>query len=96
MVNEGTYTFGYDSLGRNSSLSYPDGHQRIQPYDPEGRDQLPLLPVRQRRAEALLHCDVRCGRQPDDDDRSRGDRHVHYDSLNRVTGVTRQVSAKQT
>ena len=34
---EGTYSFTYDSLERNETLTYPDGHQRVQMYDNEGR-----------------------------------------------------------
>jgi YD repeat-containing protein len=35
---EGTYTFdGYDAVGRNTHLTYPDGHTRRQQYDHEGR-----------------------------------------------------------
>jgi len=34
---EGTYLFTYDVLERNETLTYPDGHQRVQMYDDEGR-----------------------------------------------------------
>ena len=37
VVASGTYTFQYDQLGRNNILTYPDGHQRVQQYDSEGR-----------------------------------------------------------
>ena len=34
---EGTYTYGYDEVGRNTSLTYPDGHVRTQTFDDLGR-----------------------------------------------------------
>jgi RHS repeat-associated protein len=34
---EGTYAYGYDVMGRPSSLTYPDGHTRSQAYDDLGR-----------------------------------------------------------
>ncbi|MBS2018036.1 MAG: hypothetical protein JST00_34505, partial [Deltaproteobacteria bacterium] len=34
---EGTYTYGYDEMGRNSFLEYPDGHSRAQTFDDLGR-----------------------------------------------------------
>jgi RHS repeat-associated protein len=33
----GTYRYQYDELGRNTLLTYPDGHTRKQGYDNEGR-----------------------------------------------------------
>jgi YD repeat-containing protein len=37
VAGEGTYRYGYDEVGRPTSLTYPDGHQRIQRYDDLGR-----------------------------------------------------------
>ncbi|MCA9591294.1 MAG: RHS repeat protein, partial [Myxococcales bacterium] len=34
---EGTYAYAYDELGRNTRLTYPDGHARVQTYDDLGR-----------------------------------------------------------
>jgi len=34
---EGTYQYGYDAVGRDTSLTYPDGHVRVQQYDHLGR-----------------------------------------------------------
>ncbi len=36
-ADEGTYTFGYDAVGRNTHILYPDGHTRAQTWDAEGR-----------------------------------------------------------
>ena len=33
---EGTYVYGYDEVGRNTSLTFPDGHVRAQSYDALG------------------------------------------------------------
>ena len=37
VLGEGTYTYGYDEMGRNSFLEYPDGHTRAQVFDDLGR-----------------------------------------------------------
>jgi RHS repeat-associated protein len=34
---DGTYTYGYDALGRNTRLDFPDGHARVQVFDDLGR-----------------------------------------------------------
>jgi RHS repeat-associated protein len=37
ITGEGTYSYGYESMGRNDYLEYPDGHVRRQVYDDLGR-----------------------------------------------------------
>ena len=37
VLGEGTYHYGYDVMGRPGSLTYPDGHVRMQVYDDLGR-----------------------------------------------------------
>ena len=37
VAGEGTYTYGYDAVGGNTSLTFLDGHTRIQIWDAEGR-----------------------------------------------------------
>jgi YD repeat-containing protein len=54
VVAAGTYTYAYDVLGRNSELTYPDGHTRTQAYDAQGSDDVALLHVLERPWHAVL------------------------------------------
>src|SRR5262249_16462148 len=37
VAGEGTYTYEYDALGRNTRLTYPDGHVRTEDFYDTGR-----------------------------------------------------------
>ena len=86
---EGTYSFTYDSLERNETLTYPDGHQRVQQYDYEGR-------LVSRCYEYTGGLESRCYTasydavgNPVTMTDPEGEDTLTYDSLNRLTQVSR-------
>lgn len=86
---EGAYTFGYDALGRNTQLTFPDGHVRVQAYDNEGR-------ITSRCYEYTGGLETRCytasydpAGNPVQMTDPEGTDTLTYDALNRLTQVTR-------
>ncbi len=89
-INEGTYTYGYDAMGRNARLEYPDGHVRLQTYDDVGR-------LKSRCYE--YGTETRCYSASYDGVGNpvrlvdpEGVDVVEYDALDRVRKVTREVN----
>ncbi len=86
---EGTYTFGYDVMGRNDFLEYPDGHVRRQRFDELGRltsrcyEYPPTAPRCYTASYDAIGNPVRMT-DPDGVD------VIAYDELDRLTRVTRQ------
>jgi RHS repeat-associated protein len=87
---EGTYAYGYDVMGRPSSLTYPDGHTRTQLYDDLGR----ITSRCYTYAGAVERCYTaqydavgNPTRMVDPD----GADVFAYDALDRLTKVTREV-----
>ena len=91
-----TWTFGYDALGRNNSVTFPDGHTRVQEYDQEGRmtsrcyDYSGALPTRCYTASYdPVGNPVTLG-DPEGTDT------LTYDSLNRLVQVSRSTGEVET
>src|SRR5262249_2966870 len=88
---EGAFGFDYDPVGRNSVLTYPDGHTRIQIYDSVGRlksrcyEYAPPAPSRCYTAEYDAVGNPTRLTDPD------GETHIAYNLLDRVTSVERVV-----
>jgi RHS repeat-associated protein len=93
VAGEGTYTYGYDKLGRSASIGYPDGHMRHQVFDELGRItsrcyEYPSDNSLKRCYGAEYDAVGNPTRltSPESDDR------MVYDALDRLTKVTRQGS----
>jgi YD repeat-containing protein len=94
VVGEGTYTFGYDALGRNNSLTYPDGHQRTQGYDPEGRLQSRCYVYTNGAPSRCYGATYDAAGNPETLTDPKGTDVLQYDSINRVTSSRRQVAGQ--
>ena len=93
VANEGAYIFGYDALKRNNSLTYPDGHKRTQSYDPEGRLNSRCYVYTNGAPSRCYSVVYDADGNPSTMTDPEGTDVIHYDSLNRVTSVTRQVAS---
>jgi RHS repeat-associated protein len=91
-----TWSFGYDALGRNDSVTFPDGHTRVQQYDPEGRitsrcyDYSGALPTRCYTASYDPVGNPVTMTDPEGTDT------LTYDSLNRLVQVSRSTGEVET
>jgi RHS repeat-associated protein len=91
---EGTYTLGYDASGRNTSLQYPDGHQRIQQFDNEGRITSRCYQYTNASQDRCYTAVFDPAGNPTTMTDPGGTDVITYDPLYRVTSVTRQVSGQ--
>jgi RHS repeat-associated protein len=89
---DGTYTYGYDELGRNAFLEYPDGHVRRQHFDDLGR-------ITSRCYEYTGGADTRCYTATYDPVGNplsmldpEGEDVFEYDALDRLKKATRKDS----
>ena len=89
ILGEGTYSYQYDEMGRNSLLEFPDGHVRRQQYDLLGR-------INQRCYEYANTTLNRCyGAEYDAEGNPvkltdpEGEDRIEYDALDRIAKVTR-------
>jgi RHS repeat-associated protein len=88
VVKSGTYRYEYDALGRNTKLTYPDGHLRIQQYDAEGRSASRCYqqPDLSQRCYGAIYDSVG---NPVTLTDPEGSDTIEYDALDRVMRVTR-------
>jgi RHS repeat-associated protein len=88
VVQSGTYQYEYDVAGRNTKLTYPDLHVRLQQYDPEGRISSRCY----QQPDLSQHCYTAvydAVGNPVTMTDPEGTDTIQYDALDRVALVTR-------
>ncbi|MBK9263222.1 MAG: hypothetical protein IPM54_25895 [Polyangiaceae bacterium] len=91
IAGEGTYTFGYDEVGRNVLLEYPDGHVREQSFDELGRITQRCYVYAAPAATRCYEATYDAVGNPVTMSDPECDETVEVDPLNRLTKVTRVI-----
>jgi YD repeat-containing protein len=94
VAGAGTYSYGYDTLGRNISLQYPDLHTRTQTYDSEGRitSRCYAYPTTPATAPYCYTATYDPVGNPLTMGDPNGNDTITYDALDRVTSVSRAMT----
>jgi YD repeat-containing protein len=90
-VPSGTYSYQYDPLGRNTQMTYPDGHTRVQLYDGEGRITSRCYDYGDAGAGSCYTASYDPVGNPTTMTDPDGTDAITYDALDRVTSVVRSV-----
>jgi RHS repeat-associated protein len=92
------YGFKYDGVGRNIEIDFPDGHTRTQKYDAEGRilERCYNYTINNNPVVRCYTAKYDAAGNPKTVTDPDGSDALEYDSLNRLTKLTRTVGQQTT